>query len=547
MKYIMVLVLLFIFSACTDYAGQMEDDFEGWKVAQSQRENVESSSSLENSVESSSMGPIFVQVQDEAIEVNSGDSFVLDASINQEDVEIEWFSWDCQDTSGNTLETELVKYDYNANGKSFKVEKNSSYSEKGLDMFCIVSVQESKGNIILSDTTIVRLVLPDVENKPLIDSRDGQIYETVVIGPLTWMAENLNYETEDSFCYNDSASYCARFGRLYTWDAAITACPSGWHLASNEDFDVLLYIVNNAASEGTMLRSTRGWSDYCGNGTDDFSFSLLPAGFRDSTGEYSDVNRFTELWSSTVYEDMGTIHGYKFCKGITHYHMSPNLKKQAFSVRCVKNYKTNPSVKNEPGEPLADSRDGQTYKTIVIGTQTWMAENLNYETENSFCYNDSASYCDKYGRLYTWAAAMKMPEGVVLDTMNIVLPYKGICPDGWHLPADEEFKTLIMTVGDQSTAGKMLKSTGGWNDYNGYHRGNGIDDYSFTALPAGSRSLDGSFNSEGNFAFFWSSTESDAGHAFFMELTNDHDDAFLERGGKDYLKTAGSSVRCVKD
>jgi hypothetical protein len=78
---------------------------------------------------------------------------------------------------------------------------------------------------------------------------------------------------------------------------------------------------------------------------------------------------------------------------------------------------------------MVDSRDGQTYKTVTIGTQIWMAENLNYETTNSYCYDDDPSNCSKYGRLYTWAAATKA------------------CPIGWHLPSDDEWNTLFTAVG----------------------------------------------------------------------------------------------------
>ena len=169
---------------------------------------------------------------------------------------------------------------------------------------------------------------------------------------------------------------------------------------------------------------------------------------------------------------------------------------------------------------MTDSRDGQTYKTVTIGTQTWMAENLNYETANSYCYKDSASYCTKYGRLYTWAAATTA------------------CPDGWHLPTQAEWNTLFTAVGGSSTAGKVLKSTSGW-----YSSGNGSDAYSFSALPAGHRDYYGNYNSEGDYAHFWSSTESNSNDAYSMYLFYSVGDACLDYDGK----FTGFSVRCLKD
>ena len=169
---------------------------------------------------------------------------------------------------------------------------------------------------------------------------------------------------------------------------------------------------------------------------------------------------------------------------------------------------------------LIDSRDGQSYRTVKIGNQVWMAENLNYETANSYCYKDSASNCTKYGRLYTWAAA------------------KAACPSGWHLPTEVEFKELVATVGGSSTAGKMLKSTSGW-----YSSGNGTDAYSFSALPAGYGSDYGYYGNEGDNAHFWSSTENGSYSAYGMYLDYYDDNAYLDNSVKDY----GFSVRCVKD
>lgn len=194
---------------------------------------------------------------------------------------------------------------------------------------------------------------------------------------------------------------------------------------------------------------------------------------------------------------------------------------------------------------MTDSRDGQTYKTVTIGSQTWMAENLNYETSNSYCYNDSASYCIKYGRFYTWAAAMDSVgtwstngKGCgYTKTCSPTYPVRGVCPEGWHLPDSTEWATLFTAVGGQSTAGKVLKSTSGWNS-----SGNGTDAFAFSALPAGHRNFKVYYNYEGNIANFWSSTENGY-NAYFMGLNCHRDDADLKYN----YKLDGFSVRCLKD
>ncbi|MDR0515510.1 MAG: hypothetical protein LBH25_00520 [Fibromonadaceae bacterium] len=127
-----------------------------------------------------------------------------------------------------------------------------------------------------------------------------------------------------------------------------------------------------------------------------------------------------------------------------------------------------------------DSRDGKTYKTAKIGTQTWMAENLNYadkNDKNSKCYDNKPDNCNTYGRLYGgWGISSE------------------VCPIGWHLPKNEEWETLINFVGGESLAGYQLKAVSGWDN-----NGNGKDDYGFTALPSGMKS--GSMNQDGKFSY----------------------------------------------
>ena len=123
----------------------------------------------------------------------------------------------------------------------------------------------------------------------------------------------------------------------------------------------------------------------------------------------------------------------------------------------------NPVVPNNPGNvdrstPNVNGSGNYTGREVRIGSQTWMAENLNRNTTDSRCYRDSSSYCEKYGRLYTYDAAMSA------------------CPNGWHLPSEAEWSTLENYVGGRSTAGTKLKSATYWN---------GTDEYGFSALPGG--------------------------------------------------------------
>jgi uncharacterized protein (TIGR02145 family) len=197
-------------------------------------------------------------------------------------------------------------------------------------------------------------------------------------------------------------------------------------------------------------------------------------------------------------------------------------------------------------DSLTDERDGQTYKTVKIGSQWWMAENLNYETGNSYCYNNNSANCTKYGRLYTWAAAMDSVGTLTTNgkgcgykkTCSPTYPVRRICPEGWHLPSKTEFETLFTAVGGQDSAGTALKSTGGW-----FNDGNGTDAFGFSALPAGDRGSNGGCNYEGLNAYFWSSTEYDSNYAYNVLLYVNFDYAYLDYGNKDY----GFSVRCLKD
>ena len=167
---------------------------------------------------------------------------------------------------------------------------------------------------------------------------------------------------------------------------------------------------------------------------------------------------------------------------------------------------------------------GHEYRTVKIGKRTWMAENLNYKTKDSYCYDDQEKNCKKYGRLYTWYAALKA------------------CPAGWHLPTNEEWSALAVAVGGFDLAGKKLKSRSGWADKDGVS-GNGTDDYGFSALSAGYRYYNGGFDNVRYHAYFWSATEGNERNAYIRYLYYYYASMLTYL----YNKYNAFSVRCVQD
>jgi uncharacterized protein (TIGR02145 family) len=175
------------------------------------------------------------------------------------------------------------------------------------------------------------------------------------------------------------------------------------------------------------------------------------------------------------------------------------------------------------------------YGTVTIGTQIWMAKNLNYNISGSSCNNNSEANCTKYGRLYSWTTAMNLPSSCKDSycASQISSKHRGICPTGWHLPSNAEWTTLTDYADCSSTACTKLKATSGWNSEN-----NGLDTYGFAALPGGNDNT-GVVGSSGN---WWSSTESeyDPYNAYSRRITDGV-------SGNRNLKTAMYSVRCIKD
>jgi uncharacterized protein (TIGR02145 family) len=203
------------------------------------------------------------------------------------------------------------------------------------------------------------------------------------------------------------------------------------------------------------------------------------------------------------------------------------------------------------GPNITDS-EGTSYKTVYIGTQTWMAENLKVskyndgttipnitdnkkwrnDTTGAWCNNNNSDSLGKiYGKLYNWYAVSKTSNG-----------NKNVCPTGWHVPTDAEWTVLTDYLGGEGVAGGKMKEVGttSWNSPNTEATNTSL----FSALPGGDRDYDGGYyNTIGYLGVWWSSTEGNASNAWNRNLYNGNGGA----GRNDNLKKDGLSVRCLRD
>jgi len=224
------------------------------------------------------------------------------------------------------------------------------------------------------------------------------------------------------------------------------------------------------------------------------------------------------------------------------------------------------SVYNETS--LTDIRDGNKYPVVKVGEQLWMATNLAYLPAVFPSESDSGIYVYRYqgrdikealetgeyktyGVLYNWAVAMGLPlSGNMNLNPGILMNNQGICPEGWHLPSNDEVQIMedfLETLPDfpkddkrrhTGDVGKKLKSDHGW-----FEEGNGNNETGFSALPSGIRYQEGNFTKEGKYGYFWTATEYMAQNAFYRFMVYNSDGTFMGYPSK----KIGMPVRCLKD
>jgi len=420
------------------------------------------------------------------------------------------------------------------------------------------------------------------------DSRDGKKYTYIKIDKQTWMAENLKYDIKNkSRCYDNKSANCNKYGNLYEWNTAMDmkrttypaknriqgVCPVDWHIPSDAEWTTLTNYVGSDA--GKKLKATNSWNNRAdgitGNGTNNYGFTALPGGYSgpgfydagtggywwSSNGNANHQAYYRKMWhnaSNVVKDSMQTSMAYYSVRCImdkcdfNDYDKVKQFSYENFIIdRCggkeynpLMQYCSERSVVVNK-EEFIDSRDGRKYKSVKIGAQTWMAEDLRYEAKQSKCHETDK--CKKYGRLYNWETVMNGAKSSTTGTTKV----QGICPVGWHLPRDTEWEALIKSVG--TNAGAKLKAPMYWLNKE-KPSCNGTDNHGFSALPAGFIEL---YNKDTSYdinkiGYWWSVGTLNNNYDFPYRWIMRSEASEIEKNEWHATSTkAYFSVRCVKN
>ena len=546
--------------------------------------------------------------------------YVKSKSKNYECDGDEWSVSQNQSKSSSSAKSSSSKKS-SSSTKSSSSKKSSSSSANSSSSGKSSSSAKSLKNVTLAKPCKLN-GKDNCEYGSITDARDCRTYKTVKIGDQWWMAENLSFKTDSSACIGLMQSYCAKYGLVYSWSNAMDSagifskngvgcgyrknceptypvrgiCPEGWHLPEKSEFETLLAAIDvyDRDYSGLTLRQSTEWTDasfkdYLKERWDEFGFSVLPAGYSYEGNRYnSDEGRAAYLITSTEY-DKDSVYSLLIHRDSFDAYFKLMRKYRWLSIRCIKddhppvslsvldsaqcrdrlaekysdkwNWNYSKDVFLNPKiayDSIIDERDNKVYKTIKIGNQTWMAENLNYADSSkaeglkgrSWCYDGKSENCNVTGRLYTWAAVMDSAGTFSKNSKNCgvgkrclqTFPMQGICPSGWHVPMEAEWDSLYRAIKVESgRKGYILKSQIGWKSY-GY-TANGIDSVGFSAIPAGGKFDDG-FKQIGEYSYFWTATENGkndaSGKYFYYNSTS----TFTKQ---DLNKDVGLSLRCVKN
>lgn len=360
---------------------------------------------------------------------------------------------------------------------------SSSSSSSSADSY----VASSSSLTVIDSAECAQVGRPLTDKNTFVDPRDDQKYRMVTLGGHTWMAQNLNFETEKS----RPANTCSKYGRLYQWQDALDSagkyggeacesfqdciaktpiqgiCPPGWHLPTKSEMDSLFMELGDG-----IYAVNPFMDDYQG---DFYGFSAVPTEDYWGDAEY-------RWWGGEA--DSSGRHLYCLMHTDNKYEISGNASK--YPVRCVLDSSLEepviPTVKPTGSAKVAgcktltydvceygtleDERDGKTYKTVKILDQWWMAEDLRFNPGDTSigCYGANDTVCEKWiGWLYLWEVAMDAAGAYSDDAVGCFNPtecnppsrVRGICPEGWRMPNSKDWDRLVSNLGGSPKNGSF--------------------------------------------------------------------------------------------